>query len=524
MQRRECRHPFDLYQNESYSRDHHSTHAQRLKTSAAQIFGWFCSIARHHGIATLEKMNLSSSHTAPTGNLEMDIDLIRRYDQSGPRYTSYPTADRFIEAHGAPDHAAALGRRTVRGELAPLSLYVHLPFCDTICFYCGCNKITTRDHGRSAKYLRYVEREAAMTAENLSGARRVEQVHLGGGTPTFLSADELAALMRSLGRHFELASGEYSVEIDPRTADEGKIAALAALGFNRISIGVQDFDPAVQKAVNRIQSEAETVTVIDAARKHGMTSINIDLIYGLPKQHVIGFSHTLDRVIALQPDRIALYSYAHLPTVFKPQRRILSADLPTAEAKLQIMMLAIRRLTDAGYVHIGMDHFALPHDGLAVAARQGRLHRNFQGYSTQPDCDLIALGISAISKVGPTYSQNVRTLDEYYDCLDRGVLPTLRGIQLTQDDLLRRSVIQSLMCQFELSIEAVEEAHLIRFDEYFANEMAALEALRDDGLVEWDSQWITVTPRGRLLVRAVAMTFDRHLQSDRERVRFSKVI
>ncbi|MEI6737797.1 MAG: oxygen-independent coproporphyrinogen III oxidase, partial [Pseudomonadota bacterium] len=455
-------------------------------------------------------MKSPSSHLAPPSTLVLDADLIRRYDHNGPRYTSYPTADRFIEAHGAPSHADALGRRTVRDANAPLSLYVHLPFCDTICFYCGCNKITTRDHSRSAKYLRYVEREAAMTAEKLVGARRVEQVHLGGGTPTFLSSDELAELMTSLARHFELASGEYSIEIDPRTADEQKIAALAAMGFNRISIGVQDFDPAVQKAVNRIQSEAETVAVIDAARKHGMLSINIDLIYGLPKQHVIGFSHTLDRIIALQPDRIALYSYAHLPTVFKPQRRIISADLPTAEAKLQIMMLAIRRLTDAGYVHIGMDHFALPHDGLAVAARQGRLHRNFQGYSTQPDCDLIALGISAISKVGPTYSQNVKTLDEYYDCIDREELPTLRGIQLTQDDLLRRSVIQSLMCRFELSIEAIEEAHLIDFSTYFAEEMAALVALREDGLVEWDAEWITVTPRGRLLVRAIAMTFDCH--------------
>ena len=363
-----------------------------------------------------------------------------------------------------------------------------------------------------------------MTAAQLVGSRRVEQVHLGGGTPTFLSAEELRALMTGLARHFELAPGEYSVEIDPRTADEEKIATLTVLGFNRISIGVQDFDPDVQKAVNRIQSEEETTAVINAARKHGMTSINIDLIYGLPKQNAISFGQTLDRVIALQPDRIALYSYAHLPTIFKPQRRIVSADLPSAEAKLQIMMLAIRRLTDAGYVHIGMDHFALPHDSLAVAARQGRLHRNFQGYSTQPDCDLIALGITAISKVGSTYSQNVRTLNEYYDCIDRGELPTLRGIQLTHDDLLRRSVIQSLMCQFRLSINAIEEAHLIKFTDYFADELASLAALRADGLVDWDLEWVTVTARGRLLVRAIAMAFDRHLKFDRERERFSKII
>ncbi len=463
-------------------------------------------------------------HHHPSTELILDADLIRRYDQSGPRYTSYPTADRFVEAYGAETHGQTLRQRANREPSQPISLYIHVPFCNTICFYCGCNKIATRDHSRAAKYLRYIEREAALTAEKMSGTRRVEQLHLGGGTPTFLSSEELVELTKLLSRHFELGPGEYSIEIDPRTADVAKIETLAKLGFNRISVGVQDFDPEVQKAVNRIQSEEETVAVIDAARRSGMTSVNIDLIYGLPKQHVIGFSRTLDRVIALKPDRIALYSYAHLPTVFKPQRRILPDDLPSAEAKLQIMMLAIRRLTDAGYVYIGMDHFALPHDSLAVAARQGRLHRNFQGYSTQPDSDLIALGVSSISKVGSTYSQNVRTLDEYYDCLDRGELPTLRGIELTPDDLLRRSVIQSIMCQFELSIEGIEEAYLIDFKKYFSRELEALETLREHGLVEFDDQWITVTPRGRIMVRAVAMTFDRHLQHDRERKRFSKII
>jgi oxygen-independent coproporphyrinogen-3 oxidase len=469
-------------------------------------------------------MTSLAKHQQPSADLVLDSELIRRYDHSGPRYTSYPTADRFVEAYTAETHTQSLGQRPLRDGNAPMSLYVHLPFCDTICFYCGCNKITTRDHGRSAKYLRYLGREAALTASKMSGSRRVEQLHLGGGTPTFLSSEELTDLMQMLSQHFELAGGEYSIEIDPRTADAEKMATLAKLGFNRISVGVQDFDPAVQKAVNRIQSEEQTVAVIDAARRNGMTSVNIDLIYGLPKQHVIGFSHTLDRVISLKPDRIALYSYAHLPTVFKPQRRILSADLPTAEAKLQIMLLAIRRLTDAGYVYIGMDHFALPHDSLAQAARKGLLHRNFQGYSTQPDCDLVALGISSISKVGPSYSQNVRTLDEYYDCLDRGELPTLRGIELTADDLLRRSVIQSLMCQFELSIAAIEEAYLIEFKQYFRPEIAALEVLRKDGLIDWDGDWITVTPRGRIMVRAVAMIFDRHLQHDRQRATFSKLI
>lgn len=461
-----------------------------------------------------------------TLELTFDTDLIRKYDLSGPRYTSYPTADRFVEAHRGETHDKWLSLRgndsASRGK--PLSLYVHIPFCNTICFYCGCNKVVTRDHGRSAKYLRYLAREAELVAARMGGSRRVEQVHLGGGTPTFLSSEELGDLMRSLGEHFELLPGEYAIEIDPRTADRSKIDALAKLGFNRISVGVQDFDPTVQKAVNRVQSVEETAAVINAARENGMVSVNLDLIYGLPHQHVIGFHNTLETVLKMRPDRIALYSYAHLPHVFKPQRRIAEATLPSPAAKLQILRLATRKLMEAGYVYIGMDHFALPHDTLAVAARQGRLHRNFQGYSTQPDCDLVALGISAISKVGPTYSQNVRTLDDYYDALDQGDLPVLRGVELTADDILRRAVISSLMCQFELSIESIEIAHLINFKQYFAKELELLANLEADGLVEIEDQWITVTARGRMLVRAVAMVFDKYLQHDRERARFSKVI
>lgn len=463
-------------------------------------------------------------HLYPGNDLILDAEIIRRYDQSGPRYTCYPTADRFVEAYNAATHAQTLAQRAVREANPPLSLYIHIPFCNTICFYCGCNKIPTRDHSLSAKYLRYLEQEAALTVEKMSGSRRVEQLHLGGGTPTFLSSEEITELMRILSRHFEMRSGEYSIEIDPRTTNTAKMEALANLGFNRISVGVQDFDPDVQKAVNRIQPEEETFAVIDTARRVGMTSVNIDLIYGLPKQQVSSLRHTLDRVIALNPDTIALYRYAHLPTVFKPQRRIESDDLPTAQAILQLMMLAIRRLTAAGYLYIGMDHFALPHDSLAVAARRGRLHRNVQGYSTQPDGDLIALGISSISKVGPTYSQNVRTLDDYYDRLDRGELPTMRGIELTADDMLRRSVIESLMCQFALSIDAIEEAYLIDFHQYFSPELEALGILREHDVVELDHHWITVTPCGRVMVRAVAMTFDRHLQHDRERQHFSKII
>jgi oxygen-independent coproporphyrinogen-3 oxidase len=454
----------------------------------------------------------------------VDPELIRRYDKLGPRYTSYPTADRFVEAFGPSQYAGTLDARGFSGTRYPLSLYIHLPFCNTICYYCGCNKVITKDTSRSAKYLRYLEREFALVAEHLSGPRKVEQLHLGGGTPTFLSCDELRQLMKDLSKHYELLPGEYAIEIDPRTVDDEKIAVLGQLGFNRMSMGIQDFDPAVQQAVNRLQSEEQTAATIASARRNGVTSINVDLIYGLPKQNLAGFGLTLDKVIAIQPDRIALYSYAHLPTMFKPQRRINELELPSAETKLEIMALAIRKLAAAGYVYIGMDHFALPHDELAVAAQQSRLHRNFQGYSTRPDSDLVAFGISAISKVGATYSQNVKTLDEYYDRIDTGELPILRGIELTPDDLVRRSVIQSLMCHFELSMQSIEIAHLIRFREYFDKEWPELLELERDGLIEIAGDWITVTPRGRLLVRIIAMVFDRYLRQGEARARFSKVI
>jgi len=318
--------------------------------------------------------------------------------------------------------------------------------------------------------------------------------------------------------------GEYSIEVDPRKVDEATVALLAELGFNRMSVGIQDFNPDVQKAVNRIQSEDETRLVIDAARAHGFKSISVDLIYGLPKQNVISFNRTLEQILSLSPDRLSIYNYAHLPSLFKPQRRIVDAQLPSGEAKLQIMQLAIRRLTEAGYVFIGMDHFAKPTDELTTAQRQGRLHRNFQGYSTYAECDLLAFGVSAIGKVGPTYAQNVKTLDEYYDILDTGRLPVLRGIELTPDDLLRRSIIQALMCHFELSIESIEIAHLIDFKTYFASEIADLREMEKGGLLQIDEQWISVLPAGRMLVRAIAMVFDRYLRSDRERTRYSKVI
>jgi oxygen-independent coproporphyrinogen-3 oxidase len=458
-------------------------------------------------------------------DLIFDPQVIRQFDINSPRYTSYPTADRFVEAFSASNYMRWLDQRTVGGISRPLSLYVHIPFCNTICYYCACNKIITKDHGRSAKYIKYLGKEIALQAKALAGAHEVVQLHLGGGTPTFLSHEEMRHLMDIIRQSFRmLPNGEYSIEVDPRKVDRDTVKLLSEVGFNRMSIGVQDFSSDVQRAVNRIQSLEETQLVVDAAREFGFKSISIDLIYGLPKQNVISFNKTLDEVIKLNPDRLSVYNYAHLPSLAKPQRRIMEGDLPSPDARLQILQLAIRRLTEASYVFIGMDHFAKPDDELAIAQRQGRLHRNFQGYSTHAEADLMAFGVSAISKVGPSYSQNVRTLDEYYDSLDQSKLPIFRGIELTADDLLRRSIIQALMCHFEISIESIEIAHLIDFSSYFAPELADLRQMEKAGLLSISNQWISVLPRGRLLVRGIAMIFDKHLRFDRERVRYSKVI
>ena len=461
----------------------------------------------------------------PASELVIDPVLIRKYDVSGPRYTSYPTADRFVDAYGEAHLKQWLEQRHVGGIGQPLSVYVHLPFCDTICYYCGCNKVVTRDHGRSAKYIKYLGKELALAGELLGKERAICQLHWGGGTPTFLSREEMTELMRLLEAQFTRAPGaELSLEVDPRKVEPGRMEFLGALGFNRLSVGVQDFDAAVQRAVNRVQSEDETRRVIDEARASGFHSVNLDLIYGLPKQSLDSFDATLDKVLALAPERIALYNYAHLPSLFMPQRRISAADLPSPEAKLQILTLAIGKLARAGYLYIGMDHFARPDDELAVAQRQGRLQRNFQGYSTHPESDMLAFGISAIGRVGASYYQNVKTLERYYDALDDGRLPVLRGLELTQDDLVRRAVIQALICNFRLSIESIELAYLVDFEDAFAAELADLRRLADDGLVELTPDWIVVTPRGRLLVRAVCMVFDRYLRARERRAAYSKVI
>jgi len=460
-------------------------------------------------------------------NIELDFDgdLIRRFDRHGPRYTSYPTADRFIEAFDEEAYRAWAARRNIGGIHRPLSLYVHLPFCWDICYYCACNKIVTRDAGKTARYLDYLGREIAMQAQLFHDDPRVSQMHWGGGTPTYYGTEDLSALFARLAVHFEFAPyGENSIEVDPRTVDAQAVRALHEMGFNRVSFGVQDFDREVQAAIHRLQSEERTLAVIEAARPAGFDSINVDLIYGLPKQTPASFNDTLTRVLAVRPHRIALYNYAHLPTLLKAQRRILEDDLPSPDTKLKLLGLAIERLGGAGYVYIGMDHFALPEDALAVAQRQGRLHRNFQGYTTCGDSDLIGLGVSAIGAVGPTYSQNHRTLDDYYDSIDRGELPVMRGVELTADDLVRRSVIQSLMCHFSLSKEAIEIAHLMDFDRYFTTELAELAEFESLGLIKCEEGWLTVTPKGRYLIRNICMVFDRYLRRDREVRRYSRVI
>jgi len=462
---------------------------------------------------------------AAAADLVLDTALVKKYDGFGPRYTSYPTADRFHAGVGADQYVNALQKRNHERPQQPLSLYVHIPFCNTICYYCACNKVITKDHGRSARYIRYVGREIDIVGGLIEGAPQVEQLHWGGGTPTFLAREEMRELMASLDATFERsADAEVSLEVDPRRVEAGTMEFLAGLGFNRVSIGVQDFDAAVQQAVHRIQSEEVTRRVIEEARASGFRSVNLDLIYGLPKQTLDSFNRTLDKVLALEPDRIALYSYAHLPKAFKPQRRIAEADLPSAEGKLQIMTLAIGRLTRAGYLYIGMDHFARPGDELAVAQSQGRLQRNFQGYSTRPESDMLGLGISAIGRVGPCYYQNAKRLDDYYAALDAGRLPVVRGIELTPDDLVRRAVIQALSCHFRVSIESIELAYLVDFRKHFDEELKDLRRLAAEGLVELAPDWIVVTPKGRLLVRRICMVFDRYLREREARASYSKVI
>ncbi len=443
-----------------------------------------------------------------------DADLLRSYDQPVPRYTSYPTAPQFHAGFGEAELRDAADASN--GDPIPrrLSLYVHIPFCTSPCFYCGCNRIITRDKSRSEGYLARLYREIALTAELFDRDREVIQLHFGGGTPNFLSPDQLREVVDALRRqfHFSAASDrDISIELDPRFVSPEEIAELAAIGFNRASFGVQDFDHDVQVAVNRIQSIEETRAVVDACRASGFRSVNVDLIYGLPKQNREGFAKTLDTVVAMRPDRIAVYSYAHLPQLFKPQRQINAEDLPDAETKLALLQLAIEKLSAAGYVYIGMDHFALPDDDLAQAQQRGGLHRNFMGYTTHADSDLIGLGVSAISHIGDSFSQNPRDLPSWQAALDEGRLPVFRGMRLSEDDQLRADLIQQLMCQGEIPIRALERRYTIDFKRYFADALERLRPLQGDRLVRVEPERITVTPRGRLLLRNIAACFDRYI-------------
>jgi len=456
--------------------------------------------------------------------LILDDALIAKYDQSGPRYTSYPTAVQFHEGFGNADYTRIARESNASGR--PLSLYFHIPFCDTICFYCACNKVATKDRSKGGEYLRRLFREIELQAALFDDDRPVAQLHWGGGTPTFISHDEMRALMRVTGEHFRLLpddQGEYSIEIDPREATPETVALLREIGFNRMSLGVQDFDPEVQRAVNRIQSEAETLAVLEAARAEGFRSVSIDLIYGLPHQTRERFERTLDRIIEIGPDRLSVFNYAHLPQLFKPQRRIDAADLPPPEVKLEILHMTARKLADAGYVYIGMDHFAKPDDELAVAQREGTLYRNFQGYSTHADCDLVGLGITSIGMVGNCYAQNLKDLDRYYARIDAGELAVFRGLELTPEDQLRRDVITRLICNFVLDYASVEARWGIDFKAHFQEELRRLEEMADDGLLELNEDGIRVLPVGRMLIRNICMVFDAYLGRAREQ-RFSRVI
>ena len=483
----------------------------------------------------LELSTVSSGHTIALATTipEFDVELIKRLNQLGPRYTSYPTADRFSTAFCLSDYQAAIELVSKLPVLNPekpanpLSLYIHVPFCASICYYCACNKVITKDRGKAAIYLDYLKREIAMQAKLFSHQNYVEQLHFGGGTPTYLSDEQMDDLLATLRAQFHFANddvGEYSIEVDPRTVSPERIAVLRKQGFNRISLGIQDFDPIVQKSVNRIQPEAETLAVMQAARDCNFRSISVDLIYGLPKQTLQTITETLDKVILANPDRIAIYNYAHMPHLFKPQRRIVEDELPDPELKLQMLFLCIRKLSLAGYVYIGMDHFAKPSDDLCLAQKEGRLQRNFQGYSTHAQAEMVSCGVSAISAVGPIYYQNEKTLDEYYARLDQGELPMARGFSLSADDLLRRQVIEQLMCHFELDFNALSAAHSIDFSAYFAGELASLGDFIDNALLTLTPTSLKVSLKGRLLIRNICMVFDHYLREKQEPLRYSKTI
>ncbi|MBX9712427.1 MAG: oxygen-independent coproporphyrinogen III oxidase [Pseudomonadaceae bacterium] len=447
-------------------------------------------------------------------SLSFNRALVEKYDRPGPRYTSYPTAPQFHQAFAMDDYHAAAQASNQAAAPKALSLYIHIPFCKSLCYYCACNKIITQKTHRAVEYLNYLRREIAMQAALFDRTRKLSQLHLGGGTPTYLTREQLAELMDCLHQAFNLDDSdehEFSIEVDPRTISTEQIEHLRQLGFNRLSFGVQDFDPDVQAAVNRQQSEEQIYALVAAAREAKFKSVSVDLIYGLPLQTVASFDVTLSKIIALRPDRIAAYSYAHLPELVRAQRLIRREDMPPPERKMELLELTISRLTAAGYVYIGMDHFALPDDELALARADGTLQRNFQGYSTFAECDLIGLGVSAIGKVGDTYSQSVKELSQYYARLDQGLLPVHRGYRLNADDQLRRDVISDLMCHGRIDFASIEARHHIRFKEYFAEALGKLDEHVADRLLEIHDDALVLLPQGHLMMRSVAMAFDAYI-------------
>ena len=459
--------------------------------------------------------------------MHISTELLQRFDVPGPRYTSYPTADRFVDAYGEAQYIQALDQRRLgaRAHAVPLSIYVHIPFCASLCYYCACNKVITGNYGKAVSYLHHLKQEIQLLLPHLGQGQSVSQLHLGGGTPTYFKDPDIIDLMQTLKSAFQFQpGGEFSIEVDPRTVNAARLQTLFDVGFNRLSLGVQDFDPQVQKAVHREQSVEQVKALMHEARWLGFDSINLDLIHGLPLQTDISWARTLATVVDLKPDRVALYGYAHLPARFKPQRHIDAITLPNATQKTAMLAMALDAMQAAGYVYIGMDHFAMPQDALSIAKRQGRLHRNFQGYSTQPDCDLVSLGVSAIGSIGANYVQNAKNLDEYEDLLNQGRLPVVRGIALSRDDLTRRSIIMALMCQGQVDFESIESAHLLNFKESFAKELAQLQPMTEQGLVRLTDQAIEVTELGWYFVRAIAMVFDRYVQSDQQRSHFSKIL
>ncbi len=465
--------------------------------------------------------------TSYGGRAHLDIETIEKYDVTGPRYTSYPTAVEFHDGIEARHYQIAA--QNANGAFLPrdLSLYLHLPFCRHLCFYCGCNKVVTKNKQKSDRYLDYLFREIRMHGELADGDRSVRQLHLGGGTPTFYTADQIELLMNQIHRYFTLVSDkdrDYSIEIDPRTVGYQYLLSLIRLGFNRISLGVQDFDPDVQKAVHRIQPEAQTRELILQARSLGFQSINVDLIYGLPRQTETSFGLTLDRIVSCAPDRISVYSYAHLPNMFPAQKRIDEQDLPSAEEKIALQKLTAEKLLTAGYMHIGMDHFARPGDSLIAAASHQTLHRSFQGYTTHKDCDLIGIGVSAIGSFDEFYYQNARGLEDYYDLIDKNQIPISKGLKLGPDDSLRKSIIMQVMCEGKIIKSQIEQYFDIKFDVYFKSELQALNKLAEDGLVEVEADGIAITPVGRFFLRNIAMVFDAYSKVRGREVKFSKTL